>query len=68
MYVCQATAFRAATLLFAAGAPTKVVSEVLGHASVNLTQNTYIHVIPGMHQQAVENMGVLLTNTKAASR
>jgi integrase len=41
----------AATLLFASGAPTKVVSEVLGHASVNLTQNTYIHVIPGMHQQ-----------------
>jgi integrase len=32
----------------------------LGHASVNLTQNTYIHVIPGMHQQAVRNMGELL--------
>jgi integrase len=55
----------AATLLFASGAPTKVVSEVLGHASVNLTQNTYIHVIPGMHQQAVRDMGAML---KSAAR
>jgi integrase len=58
----------AATLLFAAGAPTKVASEVLGHASVNLTQNTYIHVIPGMHQQAVRDMGAMLINTRAAGR
>jgi integrase len=58
----------AATLLFAAGAPTKVVSEVRGHASVNLTQNTYIHVIPGMHQQAVRDMGAMLINTRAAGR
>jgi integrase len=57
----------AATLLFAAGAPTKVVSEVLGHASVNLTQNTYIHVIPGMHQQAVRNMGELLRTAKVGA-
>jgi len=58
----------AATLLFAAGAPTKVVSEVLGHASVNLTQNTYIHVIPGMHQQGLRDMGAMLINTRAAGR
>jgi integrase len=57
----------AATLLFAAGAPIKVVSEVLGHASVNLTQNTYIHVIPGMHQQAVRNMGEMLRTAKVGA-
>lgn len=52
--------------LFAAGAPMKVVSEVLGHASVNLRQNTYIH-IPGMHQQAVKNMGELLRTAEVAA-
>jgi hypothetical protein len=33
-----------------AGVPVKVVSERLGHASVSFTQDTYMHVIPGMDE------------------
>jgi len=30
--------------------PVKVVSERLGHSSVSFTQDTYMHVIPGMDE------------------
>jgi integrase len=33
-----------------AGVPVKVVSELLGHSSVSFTQDTYMHVIPGMDE------------------
>jgi hypothetical protein len=36
----------AATLLLKAGVPVKVVSEMLGHASVAFTLQTYAHVLP----------------------
>ena len=31
-----------------------------------LTQNTYIHAIPGMHQQAVRNTGEMLLTANVA--
>lgn len=43
-----------ATLLLEAGVPVKVVSERLGHATVNLTLNVYAHVLPSMDRDAVE--------------
>ena len=36
----------------AAGVPVKVVSEILGHASVTITLSTYAHVMPGMAEEA----------------
>lgn len=42
----------AATLLIAAGAPVKVVSERLGHANSTFTIETYQHVLPGMQADA----------------
>lgn len=36
------------TAALRAGVPVKVVSERLGHSSVSFTQDTYMHVIPGM--------------------
>jgi integrase len=42
-----------ATILLAKGLPVKVVSERLGHAKVQITLDTYSHVMPGMQAQAV---------------
>jgi len=39
-----------ATAALRAGVPVKVVSERLGHSSVAFTQDTYMHVIPGMDE------------------
>lgn len=43
-----------ATLLLEAGVPLKVVSERLGHSSIQLTADTYSHVSSQLQQQAVE--------------
>ena len=43
-----------ATLLLEAGVPVKVVSERLGHASIQLTLDTYAHVLPSMDSDAAE--------------
>jgi integrase len=48
----------AATLLFDKGTHPKLVQELLGHATVSITLDTYSHVLPGMGDQtavAMEN-------------
>ena len=47
-------------LLLAAGEHPKVVSERLGHASTNLTMDTYSHVLPDMQQRAAEKLERML--------
>jgi integrase len=49
-----------ASLTLQAGVPVKVVSEILGHASVTLTYDTYSHVIPGMAEDATSKVAALL--------
>jgi len=39
----------AATLLLSKGVHPKVVSEMLGHATITLTLDTYSHLLPAMH-------------------
>ena len=34
----------------------KVVSERLGHASIGITLDTYSHVMPGMQEEAAEEI------------
>ncbi len=46
----------AATLLLKANVHPKVVQDMLGHSSVVLTLDTYSHVIPGMQDEAAEEM------------
>ena len=41
-----------ATILMGSSVPVKVVSERLGHATVQITLDTYSHVQPGMQAQA----------------
>lgn len=42
----------AASLMLASGVPTKVVSDLLGHASPTITLGIYAHVLPGMAEEA----------------
>ncbi len=49
-----------ASLLLAAGANPKVVSEALGHSSVGFTLDTYSHLLPTMQKAAMTNLDRLL--------
>jgi integrase len=49
-----------ATLLLSEGVNVKVVSEMLGHASIAITLNTYSHVLPDMQDSAAEVMEAAL--------
>jgi integrase len=45
-----------ATLLLVKGVHPKYVQELLGHANISITLDTYSHVIPGMGNQTVMAM------------
>jgi integrase len=49
-----------ATLLLQDKTSPKVVSERLGHASVNITLDVYGHVLPGMQEEATERLEKLI--------
>ena len=38
-----------------------MVQELLGHANVTVTLNTYSHVLPNLQSQAAEKMDALLS-------
>jgi site-specific recombinase XerD len=42
------------------GVHPKVVQELLGHASVTVTLDTYSHVLPNMQREAVGKMDSIL--------
>ncbi len=46
----------AATILLLNNIKTKVVSELLGHATIDITLDTYSHVLPNMQHSAVAAM------------
>jgi integrase len=37
------------------------VQEMLGHATIAITMDTYSHVLPNMQRDAVDRLGALLT-------
>jgi integrase len=45
-----------ATLMLKANIHPKIVAERLGHSSVNLTLNTYSHLLPDMQKEAVDKL------------
>ena len=51
-----------ATLGLEAGVHPKVMSERLGHATVAFTQDTYMHVVPHVADQAAEQIAGLILN------
>lgn len=50
----------AATLLLGRGVNPKIVSEMLGHASIGITLDIYSHVLPDMQAQAAVEMDAAL--------
>lgn len=49
-----------ATILLGRGVNPKIVSELLGHATISITLNVYSHVLPDMQQQAAAAMDAAL--------
>jgi integrase len=45
-----------ATLLLSKNIHPKIVQEMLGHATVAITLDTYSHILPGLGDQAAEAM------------
>ena len=41
----------------------KVVQEMLGHASITLTMDTYSHVLPGMQEESAVRLDALLAGS-----
>jgi integrase len=56
-----------ASAALAAGIPAKIVSERLGHATVQITLDTYSHVLPGLDAQAAETVARLILGDGPAS-
>lgn len=50
-----------ATLMLGQGVHPKVVSVRLGHASLNITLDTYSHVLPGLQAAAAEALDTVLS-------
>jgi len=42
--------------LLSMGVPAKVVQEILGHSHISITLSIYAHVLPGMHEEAMNKM------------
>ena len=58
IYDCRHTT---ATLLMEAGIPARVVADILGHSTVNLTLNTYTHVVDSVVAGALDRLTSDLT-------
>ena len=48
------------SLLAVAGVNPKVIQERLGHATVQITLDTYIHLMPGQQRDATKKLGTIL--------
>lgn len=51
-----------ASLLLKAGINPKIVAERLGHNSIEITLNTYSHVMPGLQKEAADKFEEILKN------
>ena len=48
-----------ATFLLSMGVHPKVVQEILGHSRISMTLDTYSHVLPSMHEEAMNKLDTL---------
>jgi len=51
-----------ATLLLSKGVHPKVVQEILGHSEISMTMDTYSHVLPTMHKDAMDGLNDIFRN------
>jgi hypothetical protein len=56
-----------ASILLARGVHPKVVSDMLGHASIALTLDTYSHVIPSLQQEAANVVAAAVLDPAATA-
>jgi integrase len=49
-----------ATYMLGEGVELKVVQQVLGHAQIGVTANTYAHVVPALQRDAARRLGNVL--------
>lgn len=56
----------AATIMLSAGVPARVAQELLGHANVTVTLQTYSHVLPGMSQDAGRKLSAAVFGPEVA--
>ena len=56
-----------ATLMLKAGVHPKIVSERLGHADIQITLDTYSHVLPDMQAQAAVAFDTILSGRSTAT-
>lgn len=54
----------AASALLQAGVHPKVVQDMLGHSSITTTMDTYSHVMPTIHDDAVRRLDSILENRR----
>ena len=46
-----------ASMLFANGIDIKIISSLLGHSGVQITYDTYVHIIREQQIQAIQSLG-----------
>jgi integrase len=51
----------AASVMMASGVPLKIVSDILGHASVAITGDIYGHVSPDVSREAAAKLAAVLS-------
>ncbi|MNI60182.1 Transposase [compost metagenome] len=57
-----------ATLLLKAGVHPKIVQERLGHSSINVTLDTYSHVLPNLQEAVLRGIGDSILGTRIEVR
>lgn len=58
----------AASLMFAAGVPLRVVSETLGHSSIAITSAVYVHLVDDARREAAAGLDASLRGAREAGR
>ena len=53
-----------ASLMLLAGVHPKIVGKRLGHASINITLDTYSHVLPGLQEDAAEKFSQVIRDAR----
>lgn len=54
-----------ATMALNSGIHPKVVQEILGHSNIHTTLDIYSHVLPGIIEKAMEQIGAILSNNES---
>ena len=56
---CTTLRHGCSAFLLAQAVPTRAIMEVLGHAEIGVTMNTYVHVPPVLRQEAADTIDEL---------